>query len=106
MPSGGEKPGDAKADLTREVFARNDDALDNAITRLEIRADMKSLGEEEISAVIDQRALEVQRQKESDPPSKATPMVVVLTVVRKFPAWGAVLVALAAIAAYVVLKLH
>lgn len=31
---------------------------------------------------------------------------VVFTVVQKFPAWGAVLVALAAIAAYVVLKLR
>jgi hypothetical protein len=31
---------------------------------------------------------------------------VVFTVVQKFPAWGAVMVALAAIAAYVVLKLR
>lgn len=31
---------------------------------------------------------------------------IVFTVVQKFPAWGAVLVALAAIAAYVVLKLR
>lgn len=31
---------------------------------------------------------------------------VVFTVVQKFPAWGAVLVALAAIAAYVILKLR
>lgn len=68
MP-GSEKPGDAKADVAREKFKRNNDALDDAITRLEIRAEMKSLGEDEVSAVIDQRALEAQRKKESEPPS-------------------------------------
>ncbi len=38
------------------------------------------------------------------PASKVSPLVIVLTVARKFPAWGAVIVALAAIAAYVYLN--
>lgn len=55
--------------------------------------------------------------REAHPPQQSSPQIevtepapnvlkVVFTVVQKFPAWGAVMVALAAIAAYVVLKLR
>ena len=60
--------GDAKADVAREKFEANDQVLDTAIARLEFRAEMKSSGEEEDSAVIDQRVLEAQRKKSSNPP--------------------------------------
>lgn len=42
--------------------------------------------------------------KVSEPADKTSPIHVVFTVVRKFPPWGAVIVALAALAAYVYLK--
>ena len=104
--TGDSKHGDAAADKWGETFGKNRKRTDAALTRLEVRAEMKSSGEEENSAVIDQRTLEAQHQKESEPPiSKASPMVIVLTVARKFPAWGAVLVALAGIAAWVAVKL-
>lgn len=61
--------GDAVADKWRESFASSRRETDLALTRLEVRADMKSFGEEEDSAVIDQRALEAQRKKESEPPT-------------------------------------
>lgn len=98
--TGDKERGDAVADKWRDTFEKNRRESELALTRLDVRADMKSFGEEEDSAVIDQRALEAQRKKESDPPpSKASPMVIVLTMVRKFPPLGSVLVALAAIAA-------
>jgi hypothetical protein len=103
------KPGDAVADKWREEFEKNRKESDLALTRLEVRAEMKSSGEEELSDVIDREALERHRVKalvvESTPPDKASPMVIVLTVAKKFPAWGAVIVALAGIAAWVAVKL-
>lgn len=66
--TGNEKPGDAKADVAREKFRANDNELDVAITKVEFRADMRSAGEEEISAVIEQRTLEAQRKKVSSVP--------------------------------------
>ncbi len=106
----GDKPGDAVADKWAEEFERNRREREKKLTRLEVRAEMKSRGEEEISEVITQRALEAQRKKDSEPPSKANPVVVVLAIVRKFPPWGAVIVAvvlgLAALGAYVVLRLQ
>jgi len=107
--SGSGKPGESLADKWRETFEKNRKESDLSLTRLEVRAEMKSAGEDELSDVIDRETLERQKVKEaieSSPPSKASPYVIVLTVVRKFPAWGAVIVALAAIAAYVALKLH
>ncbi len=106
MANGEAKPGDAAADKWRERFEKLRREEERAIDRLEVRADMKSMGEEEISEVIEQRALDRQRNREGSepPPSKPTPLVVVLTVARKFPPWGAVLVALAGIAAYVFLR--
>ena len=41
---------------------------------------------------------------ESQPPSKLSPLAIAWLLVRKFPPWGAVLVALAGIAAYVLLR--
>ncbi len=105
MANGGTKPGDAVGDKWLDTFEKHRKATDAALTRLEVRADMKSMGEEEVSSVIDQRALEVQREREESP-EKAGPLVIVLTVVRKFPPWGAVLIGLAAIAAYVALQLR
>ncbi len=67
--SGNGKPGDAKADLALEKFESNDYVLDKAITRLEVRVEMKDADEEEISSVIDQRVLEAQRKKSSLPPA-------------------------------------
>jgi hypothetical protein len=47
------------------------------------------------------------RAQPSDAPgSKPSPVQVVFTVVKKFPPWGAVIVALAALAAYVYLQTH
>lgn len=63
--TGNEKPGDATADKARDKFDANDRELDNAITTVEIRAKMRSAGEEELSSVIQQRALEVQKAKAS-----------------------------------------
>lgn len=97
--TGDKERGDAAADKWRDTFEKNRRETDNSLTRLDVRAEMQSSGEVEDSAVIDQRALEAQRKIDSDPPSKVSPLVIVLTVVRKFPAWGSVLVALAAIAA-------
>ncbi len=69
MPNGETKPGNASADRWRELFEQRRKEADAAVTRLEVRADMKSFGEEEISEVIEQRSLEAQRKKESEPPS-------------------------------------
>ena len=68
--TGGDKPGDATADKWRERFEQGRKESETALTRLEVRADMKSKGEEEISAVIDERTLEAQRSKSTDPPGK------------------------------------
>jgi hypothetical protein len=100
-----DKPGNALEDKWREAFEKNRKESDLSLTRLEVRSEMKSAGEEELSDVIDREALERQKSNESNPPSKASPAVIVLTVVRKFPAWGAVIVALAGIAAYVAIQL-
>lgn len=108
--TGDTKPGDALADKARDEFDRNRRERELAIERLKIRAEMRSAPDlEEDTGVIHREALTrqaAQRRPESDPPSKVSPLVIVLTVVRKFPAWGSVLVALAAIAAYVALKLR
>lgn len=102
--TGGDKPGDASADKWRETFQANRTDTDLALTRLEIRAEQRSVGDEEDSAVIYvEAAKRVAERIESIPPSKASPAVIVLTVVRKFPAWGAVIVALSVVAAYVFL---
>lgn len=106
--TGETKPGVASADKWREEFERNRKETDLAMTRLEVRAEQRSEhGEEEDTGVIHVQAAQRIADKESDPPpSKASTGIIVLTVVRKFPAWGAVIVALAAIAAYVILRLR
>jgi hypothetical protein len=102
--TGDSKPGDAVADKWSEEFEKNRKDTDLALTRLEVRADLKSSGEEELSDVIDQETLARQAAK-SDTPASANPMIVVLTIAKKFPPMGAVIVALALIAAYVLLHL-
>lgn len=100
--TGDSKPGDALADKWRDVFDRNRRERELAVARLEIRAEQRSAPDvEEDTGVIHREALARQaaQRSGSDPPSKVSPLVIVLTVVRKFPAWGSVLVALAAIAA-------
>lgn len=106
MANGEAKPGDAAADKWRERFEKLRRDEERALDRLDVRADMKSMGEDEISEVIEQRTLERQQKREGSdpPPSKATPLVIVLAGVRKMPAWGVVIVALAAIAAYVFIQ--
>ena len=104
MPNG-DKPGDALGDKWRETFERNRKERETRVTRTEVRADMKSLGEEEVSAVIDQRTLEAARQKESEPPSKVTPLIIIWGITRKFTAIGAAIVAVALIVAYTVLEI-
>lgn len=104
--TGDSKPGDAAADKWQDEFSKNQRDTDLALTRLEVRADLKSSGEEELSDVIDRETMQrhaVKVAAESDPPSKASAYVIVLTVARKFSPVGAVIVALAAIAAYVIL---
>lgn len=106
--TGETKPGEALADKLRDSFEKQRKETDTALTRLEIRAERRSSGEEELSDVIDRETLQRQKAKEaeSEPPSKASPLVIVLTIVRKFPPMGAVIVALALIAAYVALQLR
>lgn len=93
--TGGDKPGDASADKWRERFEHHRKESDAALTRLEVRAEMKSAGEEEISAVIDERTLEAQRRKASDAPGKeklwAIPVVIVRRVSPTALAWLAAL---------------
>ena len=73
--NGEKKHGDAAADKWREDFERRRKEADLALTRLEVRADMQSFGEEEDTGVIDQRTLERQQKREGSdpPPSKPTP---------------------------------
>lgn len=108
--TGDSKPGDAVADQWRDKFEKNRRETDLSLTRLEVRAEQRSAPDiEENTGVIHVEAAKrvAARGADSDPPpSKPTPLVIVLTIVRKFPAWGAVIVALAAIAAYVVLQLR
>lgn len=106
--TGETKPGDAIADKLRDAFEKGRKETDTALTRLEVRAELKSSGEEELSDVIDRETLQRQKAKETDsePPGKASPLIIVLTIVKKFPPMGAVLVALALIAAYVALQLR
>lgn len=99
MPNG-DKPGDAAAEKWAERFEKLRREEELSLTRLDVRADMKSFGEEEISEVIDQRVLEAQRKKESDPPSsKASPLVIVHTVVKRLKGWPLVAVVIAGILA-------
>jgi len=92
--TGNEKRGDAKTDVALEKFKRLDSEIDRSITKLEVRADMKSAGEEENSAVIDQRTLEAQRKKESEmPPGNGYSQQAVL-LVRSVRGWPQALVGL------------
>lgn len=108
--TGGGKPGDAKADRARDEFTRNQRERERSIERLRVRAEMRSEHEEEDTGVVHLRAEERLALREaahsSAPPSahKVTAWVIVWTVARKFPPMGAVLVALASIAAYVYLR--
>ncbi|HEX6826574.1 MAG TPA: hypothetical protein VF077_09700 [Nitrospiraceae bacterium] len=67
--AGSGKPGDALGDRARDTFNKNDKILDRAITKLEVRAEMRSAGEEELSGIIEERTLkEVQRKEASTRP--------------------------------------
>lgn len=64
-----QKPGDAKADIVRDMFDRNRKKREAALLRRTIRVELRSDPDlVEDSGVIDQRALEAQANK-SDPPS-------------------------------------
>jgi len=96
--SGSQKHGNAKADVAREKFESNDEVLDRAITKLEVRADMKSAGEEEISSVIDQRALEAQRKKSSLPPAGSSYSKDAVWFIRSVRGWPQAVVGLGLLA--------
>lgn len=111
--TGETKPGDAVADKARDVFSRNQRERERTIERLRVRAEMRSEHEDEDTGVAHLRADQrlalrdaEAAAKESGPPGKQPAWTVVVTVVRKFPPWGSVIVALAAIAAYVLLRLR
>ncbi len=81
-----------------------DERMKDAHLRLKIRAEMKSAGEDEDSAVIEREALSRR------PPSGAPKERIAREVVKKLPGWGLVVVLLALIAAVTVAvlagKLH
>jgi len=87
--TGEPKRGDAAADKWRDTFEKNRRETDNALTRLDVRADMKSFGEEEISEVIDQRALEAQRRQDDAKPESR--IIGVLNVALGFKQWPQVI---------------
>lgn len=95
--TGDGKPGDAVTDKWREVFEKNRRETEVSLTRLEVRSDMKSMGEDEISSVIDQRTLEAQRKKESEPPTSGYGGQAIMFV-RSVKAWPQVIVALSVLA--------
>lgn len=95
--TGTPKHGDAVADVAREKFEENDRSLDNAITRLEVRAEMRSQDEDEISTVIDQRTLEVQRKKSSVPPPSGYGQQAIL-LIRSVDGWPKAVFGLALLA--------
>ena len=124
MPSSG----NGKTGTLREKFAHNQAAREKAVERLEgIDWEDEEITAEHIleavkvgaaaasgkhAAMSKDQADEITLtdhgtppKKESDPPpSKLSPLVVVWVVVRKFPPWGAVAVAIAGIVAYVMLN--
>jgi hypothetical protein len=85
-PTGDAKPGDAKADIVRDEFDKNQRLREDALLRRDLRVEMRSdPDQEENSAVIDQRALEAQRRQESSPPSGYAKIGVVL--IRAVKGW-------------------
>ena len=81
--TGDSKPGNASADKWRERFEHGRQKSEASLTRLEVRAEMKSHGEEEISAVIDERTLEAQRRKASEAPGKEKLWAIPVVIVRR-----------------------
>jgi hypothetical protein len=106
--SGETKPGEASADKWRERFEHKRKESEVALTRLEVRADMKSKGEEEISSVIEERTLEAQRRKMSDPPGKDKLWAIPVVIVRRVPpvalAWLTALALILGAIVYVLTK--
>lgn len=102
------KPGDALADKARDEFDKNRRERELSIERLKVRAEIRSSpDEEEDTGVINLRAQQNMAAREPEnTPARPTVLHVTLTLARKFPPWGAVLVALAAIVAYVLLRLQ
>lgn len=95
--TGDTKPGDAVADKWRDRFdkGRRDEEL--RLMHLDVRAEKKSMGEDEISEVIHREAL-LRQQAKSDPPSgKAKAAASILKLLPE--GWGRVVVVLAGIAA-------
>lgn len=98
------KPGDAKKDRVQEELDKLIKEAELANLRVGMRAEMRSAGEEEISSVIDQRLLETQLRRASQPDSGTPAQVKGLArVLELLPMWGRVAVVLALIAAFVYL---
>ena len=79
------KPGDAVADRWRETFEKNRRETDLSLTRLEVRAEMRSAPDlEEDTGVIHKEALErhAKRAPHSDPPKIAKGIVHILDAIK------------------------
>jgi hypothetical protein len=79
-----------------KLLAYSDD-FDEPTGRTEVTVNLQHPSQPEI---------QLRAQPSDAPGSKPSPVQVVFTVVKKFPPWGAVIVALAALAAYVYLQTH
>lgn len=113
MPSGSDIPRRARGDVLRDQYDVNRHDRNAANTRVEIRAELReSTEEEEDTGVIDQRMLELRHRRElptvpeTPIPEKPTAWHVALAALRRVPPWGIVLVSLAAIIAWTVLRLR
>lgn len=97
--------GDAVADRWSDEFNKNRRETDIALTRLEVRAELRSVSEEDEDTGVVHRVAEerVAARTGSEPPKGAKGIVAVLNAV-KTPAQA--IVALAIVVALVVLVLH
>jgi hypothetical protein len=95
--TGESKPGEAKADKWREEFERNRKESDISLTRLEVRAEMRSVGDfEEDTGVIHKVAEQQVAKRDSEAPKSKGSVIGVLNVALGFKQWPQV-VALAII---------
>lgn len=91
------------ADQWRDRFAKGRRESDLALTELDVRAEKKSMGEEETTDVIQREALERQK-KGSDPPSQRGPWFI-LTIPLRIKSWPQVVgFAIAALLVAVLVK--
>lgn len=97
--TGGEKPGEAKADQWRDRFDKGRRESEVAIERLRIRAEMRSEHEVEDTGVIHLRAQERVTEREGSVPAPARGIRVVLTAVDSWQKVAALLILVAGLLA-------